>query len=505
MLVDQLGLCAGGGDAGRGGDEGRHRDGLRLVRERVGCVQQYTSRHNRFESCETAGEARPAADRPVTRGGRRVAALALVLTALSNGACDSGFIQDTFIGQTPHERYALGLRSANLAETGIGSDWFAAAERSLEDAVRITTPFEEVGFLDPTEPRAVGYRLSLRRGQHLTAEIELENGEPQLIFLDLFVLGTNASQPRLLTSADSGSHEIEFTARRDGQYVLRMQPELLRGGRYSLRVAVTGSLAFPVDDHGTDAILSVFGDPRDGGRRRHHGVDIFAPRGTPVVAVANGVISRVDTTRVGGLIVWQRDSIGHSFYYAHLDSHVATEGVVARRGVTLGFVGNSGNARTTPPHLHFGIYSRGPKDPIPYIERLPWTPREFVGEVALLGGWARARRAGTRIRESATVRAPVLTEVDLHTPMRVVGGTGSWYRVYLPDGTTGFVSATVTEPVDEAIRTLAEGGLVLRNPTLAAAAVDSLVPGEQVPVLGVFGEFAFVQSAKGFSGWVHLD
>ena len=89
--------------------------------------------------------------------------------------------------------------------------------------------------------------------------------------------------------------------------------------------------------------------------------------------------------------------------------------------------------------------------------------------------------------------------------MRVVAGTGSWYRVYLPDGTTGFVSAAVIEPVDQAIRTLAGGGLVLSGPTLAAAAVGSLAPGEPVPVLGVYGEFAFVQWSEGLSGWVHLD
>ncbi len=471
--------------------------------ERVLFVQQYTSVNCIAGWTRSGAPARPGVRGRLAPGGRIAQVTAVMATLFWGSGCNSQFIQDTFVGQTPHERYEVSLRAANLAETALGKDWLAAADQSLQVALGITTPFEEVGYLDPAEARAVGYRVNMRRGQHISAKIEVEDSRSVLVFLDLFVLGTNAV-PRLLTSADSGSHEIEYTARRDGQYLLRIQPELLRGGRYSFEASVTGSLAFPVGGHDIDAILSVFGDPRDGGRRRHHGVDIFAARGTPVVAVASGVINRVGSTRLGGKIIWQRDSLGQSFYYAHLDRQVVTTGASVARGDTIGFVGNSGNARTTPPHLHFGVYQRGPKDPFPYLEQLPTNPRTFIGELAQLGQWARARRAGTRVRESPTIRARVKTEVPLHTPMRVLAGTGSWYRVYLPDGTTGFVSAAVTEAANDAIQTLAGGAMVLSGPTLAAAPVDSVEPGEHVPVLGMFGEFALVQSSKGRAGWVHL-
>jgi hypothetical protein len=98
-------------------------------------------------------------------------------------------------------------------------------------------------------------------------------------------------------------------------------------------------------------IGSRFGAPRDAGARSHHGIDIFARRGTPVVAAATGVVNRVNVTDIGGKVVWVRDVLGNSLYYAHLDSQAVSSGMRVNVGDTLGFVGNTGNARTTPPHL----------------------------------------------------------------------------------------------------------------------------------------------------------
>ncbi len=97
--------------------------------------------------------------------------------------------------------------------------------------------------------------------------------------------------------------------------------------------------------------------PRDGGAREHKGIDIFAPKGTPVVAVADGIVSYIGDQRLGGHCVWLTTDSGTSFYYAHLD-HWAPglyEGMEVQTGDILGYVGNTGNAIHTPSHLHFAI------------------------------------------------------------------------------------------------------------------------------------------------------
>ena len=79
----------------------------------------------------------------------------------------------------------------------------------------------------------------------------------------------------------------------------------------------------------------------------------------------------------GEKTVWLRDGErGLSYYYAHLDSQLVRAGEYVERGDTVGLVGNTGNARTTPPHLHFGIYANGARDPYPYLqgEDAPPTP-----------------------------------------------------------------------------------------------------------------------------------
>ena len=104
-------------------------------------------------------------------------------------------------------------------------------------------------------------------------------------------------------------------------------------------------------------LYNSWGAARDGGRRRHKGIDIFAPKGTGVVAVADGIISYIGEQPKGGLCLWLTTENGTSFYYAHLDRWAAGlfEGMEVRSGDLLGYVGNTGNAKTTPPHLHFGV------------------------------------------------------------------------------------------------------------------------------------------------------
>ena len=114
-------------------------------------------------------------------------------------------------------------------------------------------------------------------------------------------------------------------------------------------------LGVPVAGVSRARLVSTFGARRDGGRRRHQGVDIFAPRGTPVLAAHDGVVVHIGHARLGGLVVHTFGRRGVLAYYAHLD-HLRRGLVVGElvvEGEVLAYVGNTGNARTTPPHLHF--------------------------------------------------------------------------------------------------------------------------------------------------------
>lgn len=107
-------------------------------------------------------------------------------------------------------------------------------------------------------------------------------------------------------------------------------------------------------------LTDTFGAPRSGGRR-HQGLDLLAPRGTPVVAAAGGVVARVSNHALGGNCLWVSSADGTTYYYAHLDRFAASlqAGGVVEPGDLLGYVGTTGNAAGGAPHLHFEIHRDG--------------------------------------------------------------------------------------------------------------------------------------------------
>ncbi|GAA4332418.1 M23 family metallopeptidase [Flaviaesturariibacter amylovorans] len=135
--------------------------------------------------------------------------------------------------------------------------------------------------------------------------------------------------------------------------------------------AASRTVVFPVA--GKSRILDKWGASRGGGVRRHKGIDIHARKGTPVVALADGRIVERAHTPIGGKTLWLK-SATHPWtaYYAHLDKQYVTEGQYVRKGQVIGTVGNTGNARTTPPHLHFGV-ARGKSwvNPLPFVKNAP--------------------------------------------------------------------------------------------------------------------------------------
>jgi murein DD-endopeptidase MepM/ murein hydrolase activator NlpD len=167
-----------------------------------------------------------------------------------------------------------------------------------------------------------------------------------------------------------------------GAHVVVSQPPW----RTLLHVAVAPApefLPIPVAGVRPAMLADTFGAPRPGGRR-HQGIDIFAKRGTPVVAPIGGVVLRTGQNRLGGNVVWLLGPGQQVHYLAHLDRFgVFDAGDVVRAGDVLGYVGNTGNAKGTPPHLHYGIYARpgGAVNPFPMLRTRPTSAsRSAAGE-----------------------------------------------------------------------------------------------------------------------------
>lgn len=143
----------------------------------------------------------------------------------------------------------------------------------------------------------------------------------------------------------------------------------------------------------------------------HHGNDIFAPLGAPLLAVADGTLFSVGWNDVGGNRLWLRDGAGNEFYYAHLSAYspAARDGAQVRAGDVIGFVGATGDAVGTPPHLHFEIHPfellwmgyDGVINPYPYLTA--WLRLDDVA----FGGWTpdpgRAPRAGAVLLQAEDI------------------------------------------------------------------------------------------------------
>lgn len=253
-------------------------------------------------------------------------------------------------------------------------------------------------------------------------------------------------------------------------------------------------------------LRSRFGAPRDAGRREHHGVDLFAPRGTPVLAATAGWVAWVGTNRLGGNVVWLRDArYGRRLYYAHLDRHAVEEDAWVEPGDTLGFVGNTGNARTTPPHLHFGIYLRGegPVDPHFHLLEPTGEPSLFAGDSSLVGGWAQVVSSGGQVRSRAGASAPVIATLPGRAPVEVLAGAGRWYLARLPGGEQGYLALRDVQPLHALYSAAAAAGSVLRSaPGSWGVMTESLAGGEVVPVLGRYGDQVLVRHRSGLLGWI---
>jgi murein DD-endopeptidase MepM/ murein hydrolase activator NlpD len=186
-----------------------------------------------------------------------------------------------------------------------------------------------------------------------------------------------------------------------------------------------GGYVFPV--YGPSSFIDSFGAARsDVAGGWHHGDDIFAPLGAPVLAVAAGTVFSVGWNRIGGNRAWLRDGQGNLFYYAHLSAFtpLAINGNKVNAGDVLGFVGSTGDAQGTPTHLHFEIHPvgliglgyDGAVNPTTYL--LAW---KHLQDVSFAGGdaWAPLHSLGNAPKPGAIL----LTVSDISSADGLVPGS----------------------------------------------------------------------------------
>ncbi len=431
----------------------------------------------------------------------RITAVCVAVALYPLTSCSTESVKPPFEPTQSHSAYRDAIQQLDLGSTALGSGWIDAEARGMRNPIPVTLPIEVLNFFDPSVPEAIVYRFSAAPGRRISIEIE---SVLEVLFVDLFrVAATETSDPIHVASRDPLSGEIEFVPRRAGEYLLRLQPELLRGGRITVRMIARSALSFPVEGAGAGRIGSFFGDPRDGGSRRHEGLDIFSARGTLALAASDSFVSRVSVRERGGNVVFLYDEkLDLRIYYAHLDTQLVRQGQLLKAGDVVGTVGNTGNAITTPPHLHLGLYRGGwggAVDPWNYFVDPPTIEPDPLVHSDMIGQWYRVVESidapAGLVRELTTEEiknrntdgeieslSPVAsTQIIGGSAVIVTGGSGKFLRIKTPNGRSGYV---VIEDLgsDTNAHVLSEPGFAYS--ILDGSLISELQSGTRVSVIG---------------------
>ena len=312
----------------------------------------------------------------------------------------------------------------------------------LEDGVGIA-------FAKGPIPATV-FQVPVKRGRRL--ELQLQEQDSLSTFLRIYRNGQWRSWTR-----DNTVYEHE--PKRDDTLQIFIQSPLHHQSHHKIAMVSKPVYRFPVQGKDNRAIQSFWGARRGGGTRTHKGNDIFASKGTPLLAAVDGRITRVVDRGLGGKQVWLRDATrNQSLYYAHLNDWNVKKGQHVQAGDVVGYVGNTGNARTTPPHLHFGIYtSGGAIDPKWFIWKqdkdldkiiqstdsptLLTTGSPSSSRSVSLGSEANLR-SGPGTQYDVRVRVPASDTLQVHARL------GSWYQVRYRDSVLGMMHKSVLRMVD---------------------------------------------------------
>ena len=337
-------------------------------------------------------------------------------------------------------------RDYNISEE-LYSLWEQQHEIGLQDSLKIELPYAENGHFSPRSFPIYSYEINLNAGEIFNFEIFTDSIN-DLVFIDFYqVKGDSIKRFDRIESAEIDQKIFQYEIKEYGLYKIVIQPAIEIQSDFVLKFDKKPAYSFPVAEGQNSNIQSYWGAARDGGARSHEGIDIFAQRGTPVLAATNGRIGFTGEKGLGGKQVWLRDTKrGQSLYYAHLDSIAKTSGSV-KTGDTLGFVGNTGNARTTPPHLHFGIYKRGAINPLYFVKQA----EEFKPKLSKFDKKSTSlitKSSIANLRDQPTTSgSQILGQVKNKDTLQLLGKTGDWYHVRTKNKSASFIHESLVAPL----------------------------------------------------------
>lgn len=346
-----------------------------------------------------------------------------------------------FSKKTVREKYEDKLIKDSGKNNPAVNAWLDAAEHSLNHPLGISASYSETGKFAANNHTATSLQVSVKRGQKLLVQLNKTSPQPYSVYMDLWHAPDSAAGAKLeyILAADTASNSMEYIATKDEKLIIRYQPQISSDGTYSITVIPTASFTFPIAASVKSKIGSFWGAGRDGGARKHEGIDIFAPAKSPAVAVADGYITSVSENNLGGKVIFlQPDKSNYNVYYAHLDEQLVASGQRVKAGDIIGLTGNTGNAKTTASHLHFGIYTfGGAVDPLAFVEN-PKGLATMPGDKVLSRAMITARQ--TKVYRDISMELPIVT-LAKGTSLQAEAFSGKHYRVILPDGRKAFAEA----------------------------------------------------------------
>jgi peptidoglycan LD-endopeptidase LytH len=283
-----------------------------------------------------------------------------------------------------HEANALANELEQLERDAEQLEDEAAASRHLIEAYAVEVYkhgfrdpiFEAFALLETVD--AVGYIAALHRHEQLKLEeafahrtrltsttniIALRREQAELAEVNRYRTRLELTRQLSIIERDLEEALAEEQAERQREAARIARQKTLASGR---------TYSCPIGNR-VVSFTDTYGAPRSGGRR-HQGTDVFGPMNTPVYAFTGGVIARHSNSSLGGTSLYLQGKDGNTYYYAHLNGYTPSGGVGKQvaAGDHIAYNGNTGNARTTPPHVHFEKHpgGGGAVNPYPDLARV---------------------------------------------------------------------------------------------------------------------------------------
>ena len=368
--------------------------------------------------------------------------LLAVITLTFILSCNLKVKNGLFAKKTDREKYEAKVLKDSGKLNAVVNAWLNAAEFSLNNPLNVGGNFFEKGRFYKNDSTATAYLIEIKRGQKINVALYKPTTQNFIVYMDLWEAGDTLKNkmPVFILSADTSLNTFEYAATKDEKLIVRFQQEIAAESDYEFEIKTGPVFQFPISPLVKSNIGSLWGDARDAGVRKHEGIDIFAAKKSQAVAVADGIISSVSENQLGGKVLFLRPTgMNYNVYYAHLDSQLVEEGQLVVKGQTIGLVGNTGNARTTTAHLHFGIYTMGGAvDPLLFVKKIP-AAKNNNAAFPLKSNFVTNK--GTKLLNDISTKKTI-NVLAKNAPVKVHAVIDNYFKVVTADGMKGFVLKT---------------------------------------------------------------